>query len=525
MYKQFITKAGFLCVLLLSINQTSFAQDAVAMLKFEDAERAYNAGDYPKVLESLDEVEEMVGVTSKTLYLRIVSQNELFANGINLYDGPEQYQNLSELREHVSTYLEVMGSQGLDDKYRTVYRIQESLEEYPETEEEWIIAFEEEEAKKIKKEFYDNGQLKSIGKVEDGKRIGEWKGYNVNGVLVETVNYKPDGSWTITMFYENGQIKSIFRFNSEKLQEGVQEEYYENGQLRRKGSYSEYYSELLKQNQSVRTGEWRSYHENGKLWIESNYNDKGQFIGEHKVYHSNGQIAEVGMFGFYDSGHLTGKTELWKYYHENGQIKSIVNYSNPDRIEGEVEEYYENGKIKSVALYEDGKRISFREYYESGHLALTILPEDEGTWKYYYENGNLKEVGHYITHAEYKNGEWKSYYDNGQLAKIENYYVDKLDGDWISYYRNGQIKEEGKYENGGRDGRWEVFYENGQLKEKGRYKSVSAEYSYMENNSYKDSRWTYYHPNGEVKAKGKYEKGEKIGSWDYYDEQGNRIRN
>lgn len=517
--------AGVLFVLLCSINPSAIAQDAVAMLKFEDAEKAYNTGDYPKVLEALDEVEEMVGVTSKTLYLRVVSQNELFAGGSNLYDDPEQFELLLRLREHAATYLEAMGSQGLDDKYRTVYRIQESLKEYPVTEQEWQIAFEEEEAKKIKREYHDNGQLKSIGKVEDGKRTGEWKGYNSNGILVESVNYKPSGDFTITRYYENGQVKRIDRFNAENQTIGIQEEYYENGQLRKKGLYSKYYSELLKQNQSVRTGEWKSYHENGKLWIVSNYNDKGQFIGEHKVYHSNGQIAEEGIYELYDSGHVTGKAGMWKYYHENGQVKSIENYSKPGRKEGEVEEFYENGKIKSVAKYEDGKRISFREYYESGQLSLTVLPEDEGKWKYFYRNGKLKEVGAFVELTKYKQGEWKSYHENGQLAKEEIYYVDKLDGDWISYYSNGQVKEKGEYVKGGRDGRWEAFYENGQLKEKGRYKSIAAEYSYLVNESFKDSRWTYFHPNGEVKAKGKYEEGEKVGKWDYYDEQGNRISN
>lgn len=304
MKKQFIIKAGVLFVLLLSINPSSFAQDAVAMLKFEDAEKAYNAGDYPKVLEALDEVEEMVGVTSKTLYLRVVSQNELFAGGRNLYDGPEQFKLLSGLREHAATYIEAMGSQGLDDKYRTVYRIQESLKEYPETEQEWRIAFEEEEAKKIRKEYHDNGQLKSIGKIENGKRTGEWKGYDYAGVLVESVTYKPNGSYTRKMFYENGQIKNIYRFNAENNLEGDFEEFYENGQLRTKGTYSGQYF--------LRTGEYKSYHKNGQLWVDAKFNDKGQFSGGYKEYHSNGQLAAEGK---YKEGEKVGK---WEYYDEQG---------------------------------------------------------------------------------------------------------------------------------------------------------------------------------------------------------------
>ncbi|MFT4684883.1 MAG: antitoxin component YwqK of YwqJK toxin-antitoxin module [Flavobacteriales bacterium] len=36
------------------------------------------------------------------------------------------------------------------------------------------------------KEYYENGQLKEIGKYENGKETGEWKEYTENGKLINT---------------------------------------------------------------------------------------------------------------------------------------------------------------------------------------------------------------------------------------------------------------------------------------------------------------------------------------------------
>lgn len=112
-----------------------YGQSAVAELHFESAEKAYNAGKYREVLAKSDETEKLSGATSKTLYLRILSQDKLFAGGRNYAQG--DFELLSDLRSHVATYLEAMADQGLDDRYREVYRIGESLSKFPHTQEEW----------------------------------------------------------------------------------------------------------------------------------------------------------------------------------------------------------------------------------------------------------------------------------------------------------------------------------------------------------------------------------------------------
>lgn len=130
-------KIKYIVLLLMMAMQISFlsAQNAVAELHFESAEKAFNSGNYREVITKLDDTEKLTGPTSKTLYLRIVTQDKLFNGGRNY--ATDDFTQLSSLRENVAVYLEVMADQGLDDRYREVYRIGEGLSKFPKTAVEW----------------------------------------------------------------------------------------------------------------------------------------------------------------------------------------------------------------------------------------------------------------------------------------------------------------------------------------------------------------------------------------------------
>ena len=129
--------------LVISLLATKgFGQNAVVMLKFEDAEKSYNNQDYQQTIALLDEVEKEAGVTSRTLYLRIVTENKLFNEGHDLFQNIIEYDRLDKLRQLSSNYLKALSDQGLDDKYREVYRISESLSDYPKSKEDWKVARE-----------------------------------------------------------------------------------------------------------------------------------------------------------------------------------------------------------------------------------------------------------------------------------------------------------------------------------------------------------------------------------------------
>lgn len=121
---------GFLTALLFTVEV--WGQNAAAELHFESAEKAFNAGNYKEALAKLDDTEKLTGPMSRTLYLRIVAQDKLFKAGSQQIEDLD-FTLLTNLRDNIATYLEVMESYGLDDRYREVYSIGEGLNKYPKT--------------------------------------------------------------------------------------------------------------------------------------------------------------------------------------------------------------------------------------------------------------------------------------------------------------------------------------------------------------------------------------------------------
>ena len=110
-------------LLLLLVSMNLLAQNPIAQLKFEDAEKAFNAGDFAKALHYVEETEKLIGVTSRTLYLKIVAQDGL------LVTDPSRGQALTgPLKTNVAQYLNALKSQPIDEKYRRVYAISKKWE-------------------------------------------------------------------------------------------------------------------------------------------------------------------------------------------------------------------------------------------------------------------------------------------------------------------------------------------------------------------------------------------------------------
>lgn len=98
----------------------------------------------------------------------------------------------------------------------------------------------------VHKEFYDNGVLKSKGKVSDRLRYGEWKFYYDNGQLRqigEFENGKQTGEWNF--FHANGNREGIGTLvNGAK--EGIWTWYHTNGKIYTKRVWG--HGKLIKNN-------------------------------------------------------------------------------------------------------------------------------------------------------------------------------------------------------------------------------------------------------------------------------------
>lgn len=104
---------------------------SVAKLKYEQAEEAYNKGEYAATITYLDEVEKLLkSSNSKILYLRIMSQDKLFS--ANPYD---DYALLKSLRSNCDSYLKTNENNvSMEDKFKEVYFVSDKLTPYPTSE-------------------------------------------------------------------------------------------------------------------------------------------------------------------------------------------------------------------------------------------------------------------------------------------------------------------------------------------------------------------------------------------------------
>lgn len=90
----------------------------------------------------------------------------------------------------------------------------------------------------FKREFYENGSVKSETEYENGESNGKYVQYYENGQLFEEGTYK-NGYWNgaYKQYHQNGQLKILNHYDNGK-RDGDFERYNENGILISKFSYS-----------------------------------------------------------------------------------------------------------------------------------------------------------------------------------------------------------------------------------------------------------------------------------------------
>lgn len=170
---------GLQFIIYIFFNEISFSQNAIADLKFEEAEIAFQKNDFENVIVKLDEFDKILGsTTSASLYLRIVSLNHIFKEK-SIYSEEMSFDKINSFTKGVKAYLNAMASEGLDDKYRTVYEISKTLDDFPSTREEYneqranyFLALEKE--KKEEEERIARENERRI-REEENRRIEEQK--------------------------------------------------------------------------------------------------------------------------------------------------------------------------------------------------------------------------------------------------------------------------------------------------------------------------------------------------------------
>ena len=170
---------------LVCCNLATFAQGgALADLKFEEAETAFNSQDYETTIKKLDEFDKTYGeITAKSLYLRIICQNKLLTI-YKIFENEEQFNLMLTLRKNVSSYIKAMESEELDDKFREVYNINENLKIYPATTKEYKLAITQLEQSIITDDYVkvQNSECKYFKDTKE-KVTYSWEGSCKDGFL------------------------------------------------------------------------------------------------------------------------------------------------------------------------------------------------------------------------------------------------------------------------------------------------------------------------------------------------------
>jgi antitoxin component YwqK of YwqJK toxin-antitoxin module len=304
-------------------------------------------------------------------------------------------------------------------------------------------------------------------------------------------------------------------------------------------------------------GYWKSYNEKGALISEGNR--KNLLLDSVWVFYS--ASGEKNMEVSYLEGMKHG---FRKQYLDD---ETIVEEWKTDTLINSIQAFFKTGELKRATPIADGKPHGLEKEFNKTGLVIAVAKYyagvmgkrefinrtdkfglQQGNWKYFWENGNLKEEGTYQNGK--KQGYFKYYDEDGNFKNVEKYDQDNLVADaqetrqmdvktvyhpngkpavTVTYYKgvpdgirrefdengtvikgyvftNGVLKYEGiTDEDGKRQGLWKEYYPTGELKSQGYYI-----------NSNTDGVWKFYFENQQIEVEGRYKNGKKEGTWFWY---------
>ncbi|PHR68815.1 MAG: hypothetical protein COA67_12220 [Lutibacter sp.] len=227
-------------------------------------------------------------------------------------------------------------------------------------------------------------------------------------------------------------------------------EYHDNGNLKEIGMLSQFGS---------KDGEWKQYNEDGSLLGIETYDYRYDYVLQRKSY-LYGTLAFhliVSELGSYSYDLIINE---YKTYHSDGSIESIGKLKINDAIIDSLKSETINNKVYEIVDYLYLYKTGIHYYYNENNSYLGFENYTTGEAKVYY---NKFEIGQIKWEGNMINGTWKSYYENGQISQIGNYKNNKESGVWKEYHKNGQLELIGSYDNGDEIGVWKEYNKNGEL--------------------------------------------------------------
>lgn len=173
------------------------------------------------------------------------------------------------------------------------------------------------------------------------------------------------------------------------------------------------------------------------------------------------------------------------YYYDGYSVQAEYTLKNGE-LNGTFKSYYQNGNIMKTGNYINGKENGlFKEYNEEGSIKIEYTMKNgelNGAFKTYYENGKVKKTGNYINGKEH--GNFSEYDEYGNMDATYTKINDEYDG-LLTIYENGKVIQKINYINGVKNGIYTEFtYDDND--------SLLLEYSGNIKNELQDSIWNLY---------------------------------
>ena len=413
-----------------------------------------------------------------------------------------------------------------------------------------------------KKEYYENGNVKTLTLYDKDGNIASVSKYNKLGyctaeysydskgkvILEKTFEdfdengvariqnvYEPTSAMTVVTVYSEDRtyIERITSYNEDYLP--VKDEYWNAENKLLKYDLYEYHDNLnIKSISYYKNGEkdaFVTYDKNGVLLSSKEsgqpakiyfYNENGEFEETKEHIYSVGEAVQVQKYS--ESGNL-----LYSLDYEinvlGATFKSRTDFTDDSgkSFIKTVYEYKKDGSISEITAFNEKGLVVKEERFGNG----TNI-RDSKTIYHYNDKNLLAKEEHYYDN-ELSNYYLFEYYENDALYKIFRYfhyeyidsvYVDKIfleyclefyeNGNWkkYTYYANGILKNETEYDKNEIETKKISYYENGLFRLEILYTNgkQSKKIFYNEDGTtdyyivYEDYRTVHYYPDGTPKT-------------------------
>ena len=285
--------------------------------------------------------------------------------------------------------------------------------------------------------FYPNRRIHIDAFYKNGILAGFYRAYDQQGNLLKNLYYE-NGEIAVSTsditssifkkdYYDNGNIKSEGYYTDDRPT-GLHKSFSNDGKLTQGILYDDKGNILGRggiDKKGKKSAKWTFYDIEGKT-ISTGYYKKNRRIKTWTFYFSNGIIEQT---GYYKSGKLNGE---WVQYHTNATKFKVEHYSK-GRLDGKYQQFGSNGDITIEGNYSDNVKDEAWIYYHSQLTMYNFYDKGIKTGKWYttYQNGKNAFKGEFIDGLP--NGKHIYFYSDGTIKEYQFYIFGSKEKLWSKY--------------------------------------------------------------------------------------------